>query len=164
MARSADLEGIGHVDPQVRLLDAGEEHLAHLPRLEPLVAPQLGEVQMVARRRVDRRQRGLAGGEVVGMADERVVVEAPLRVLGDDEVRAEAADLAHDVAPQVERRGEVAIGVAEVHDLADAEDVGRGALLRDARGGQLLRRHVRILGALAAVGGDDVVDPDAGAR
>ena len=48
-----------------------------------------------------------------------------------------------------------------MHDLGDAQDVGRGALLGDARGGQLLGRHVRILGALAAVGGHDVVDPRA---
>ena len=92
------------VDPQVRLLDAGQQHLAHLPRLEVLIGPQLGEVQVVARRRIDRCERGLTRGEVVRMADERVVVEPALRVLGDDEVGAEAADLARDVAPQVERR------------------------------------------------------------
>ena len=46
-----------------------------------------------------------------------------------------------------------------MHDLGDAQDVGRRALLGDARGGELLRRHVRILGALATVGGHDVVDP-----
>ena len=91
------------------------------------------------------------------MADERVVVEAALRVLGDHEVGPEAADLADDVPSQVERRHEIAVRVAEMDDLADAEDVGRGALLGDAGGGQLLRRHVRVLGALAAVGRDDVV-------
>ena len=69
-----------------------------------LLGPQLGEVQVVARRRVDRCERRLARGEVVGMADERVVIEPALRVLGDHEIGAEAADLAGDVAPQVERR------------------------------------------------------------
>ena len=135
-----------------------EQDLPHLPGLEVLVAPQLREVEVVARRGVDRRQRRLAGGEVIGMADERVVVEAPLRVLGDDQVGPEAADLARDVPPQVERRGQVAVRVAEMDDLGDAQDVGRRALLGDARRGQLLRRHRRVLGALAAIGGDHVVD------
>ncbi len=146
-----------HVDPQVRPLDAADQHLAHLPRLQPLVE-QLREVEAVARRRVDRGQRGLAGGQVIGMGDERVAVRAALRVLGDHQVRPEAADLAHDVAPQVEAGLQVAVRVAEVHDLADAQHVRGGALLGDAGGGQLLRRHRWVLGALAAIGGDHVVD------
>ena len=95
------------------------------------------------------------------MADERVVVEPSLRVLGDDEVRPEAADLAGDVAPQVERRREVAIGMVEVDDLGHAQDVGRRPLLGPSRGRQLLGRDRRVLGALRAVGGDHVVDPRA---
>ena len=36
------------------------------------------------------------------MADEGVVVQPALWVLGDDQVRAEAADLARDVAAQLQ--------------------------------------------------------------
>jgi hypothetical protein len=46
-----------------------------------------------------------------------------------------------------------------VHDVGHAEDVGRGALLGGARGGEPLRGHLRVVGALAAVGGHDIVDP-----
>ena len=113
------------------------------------IGPQLGEVQVVARRGIDRRERRLAGGEVVGMADERVVVEPALRVLGDHEVGPEAADLARDVAPQLERRLQIAIRVAEVDDLAHAEEVGGRALLGTPGGRELLGGDRRILGALA---------------
>src|SRR5919109_2109622 len=119
----ARLERVGHVDPQVRLLDAGEQDLAPLPRLEALVARQLGEVQAVARRRVNGGERRLPGGEVVGMSDERVVVESPLRVLGDHEVGPEAADLARDVAPQAQRRRQVPVRIVEMDDLGDAQNV-----------------------------------------
>ena len=48
-----------------------------------------------------------------------------------------------------------------MHESADAQHVGGGTLLGDPGGGELLRRDGRILGALAAVGGDHVVDIDA---
>ena len=66
-------------------LEPGQHGLDVLRRQEP---PQLS----------DGGQRHLARGEVVGMPDERVVVEPALRVLGDDEVRPEAPDLSGDVA------------------------------------------------------------------
>ena len=146
-----------HVDPQVRPLDAAHQHLAHLPGLQPLVQ-QLREVETVAGGRVDRRQRGLAGGQVIGMGNERVAVGATLRVLGDHQVRPKAADLPHDVASQLQAWLQVAVRIAEVHDLVDAQHVRRRALLGDTGGRQLLRRHRRVIGALAAIGGDDVVD------
>ena len=59
----ADLEGVADVEEEVRLLDAGDQHLAHLPRLEPLLE-ELGEASR-SRRRVDRREGGLAGCQVV---------------------------------------------------------------------------------------------------
>ena len=92
------------------------------------------------------------------MRNERVAVVAPLPVLGNDQLGAEAADLADDVAPKVEAGGQVAVGIAKVDDLPHAQDVGRGTLLGDARGGQLLRRDRGVLRALAAISGDDVGD------
>jgi len=106
----------------------------------------------------------LTGGEVVGMPDERVVVEATSRVLRDEQVGPEPPDLAGDVSPQLQRRGEVAVGIAEVHDLGDAQDVGRRALLGQAGRRELLWRHLEVFRALAAVGGDHVVDAGTGLR
>ena len=62
-----------------------------------------------------------------------------VRVLGDHQVGPEAPDLAHDVAPQGERRLQVAVGVAKVHDLAHSQHVRGGPLLRLAHGGELRR-------------------------
>ena len=98
------------------------------------------------------------------MADERVPVLATKRVLGDDQVGPEATDLPHDVAPQVEAGSQVAVRVAEVHDLGDSQLVRRSTLLRLAGGGQLGRGDRGILGPLAAVGRDHVVDPRARGR
>ena len=47
----------------------------------------------------------------------------------DHPLRAHPADLAADVAPQVEARFEAAVGISEEGDVGDADHLRRGALL-----------------------------------
>ena len=82
----------------------------------------------------------------------------PLGALGEDDVRLDPADLAADVAAQLLADLELAVRVAEVGDVVDAEHLAGGPLLRLADAGDLTARHVAIEAAGVAVRTDAVED------
>jgi hypothetical protein len=67
------------------------------------------------------------------------------------------ADLANDVATEVERRVQVAVFVTEKTHAFDAEHVGRRPLFAFSRRGENFVREFRIFAALRAVGADHVI-------
>ena len=106
---------------------------------------------------------GVTAGEMVGMARVDALVVAIGR-LTQHPLRAHAPDLAGDVAPQVERRLEPAVGVTEEREVGDADDLRRRGLLDAAELGELGRADAGVAAARFAVGGDAVghLDPGVG--
>ena len=100
--RDLQVDRVLDVDEDVREVGAAEVDLFDLVRLEAL-AEQLREDERIARGGVDRVEGGVAAGPVVGVVDVALGRPAGRRVLADDDVRLEAADLADDVAAQAER-------------------------------------------------------------
>ena len=80
---------------------------------------------------------------------------------GEDDVGAEAADGVDQLAAEGAVVFELAVGVAEEDDVVDAEDAGGLVLLLLADAGQAVGLHLRVAGAVSAVGADDVGDPGA---
>ena len=81
-----------------------------------------------------------------------------IRVVGEHRVRLVRADRAHDVAEELARGLEAAIGIAEHDDVLDAHEVGRGALLGRAPLRELLGDERAVGGAGATVGAQHVRD------
>ena len=129
-------------------------HLADLVGLE--LGEQLGEGHVIPRQRVHAVEHDPGGDPVVAVRG--IEVGGAVRILGDDEVRPPAADLARDVAAEVAGVLELAVHVAEELHALHAEGPGGVPLLRLADPRQALGRHRAIAGALAAVGHDDVGD------
>ena len=63
--------------------------------------------------------------------------------------------------PQVQRGLQVPVGIAEVDDLPDAQDVRRGTLLADSGRRELFRGNRGVVGSLAAIRRHQVVDAHA---
>src|SRR6185295_5798903 len=92
-----------------------------------------------------------------------IAVRAPevvraVRVHRDHEIGAPPSDLARDVAPEVARVLDLAVGIAEELDADNAERAGGVALLFLADARQPFGGHRTVAGALVAVGHDDVRD------
>ena len=118
--RDAGVERVGDVDGVRRLRRAGRPHLPDAaPRLEP-VGELLGEDPAVAGV-ADGVERGLAGGDVVGLVE---VAAAPgvAEVVGDHDVGPVPADGRGDRPAQRHAVLQDAVGQAEEVDRVDADD------------------------------------------
>src|SRR5439155_19755652 len=103
-------------------------------------------------------RRGERGGEgclarraVIRVVDVLGARPAKRRVLADDDVGTESADLLGDGAPQRQRRLQETVFETEKPGVATAEPGDRGALLALADRPPPLGRHRRVVAALAAV-------------
>ena len=123
--------GGAHVEEEVRAFDAADQDLAHLPWLRAPRPAARGSSADPAGCGIHRRQRRLAGGEVVRMADEGI---PSVRRSGSGRSRGPAGSGGSAArCPGGDRGwGEIAVRVAQVHDLR-RRAVSRGALL-GARG------------------------------
>ena len=155
------VEMLGGVDEVVRSRGAEDPHLRHCPVGESFILEQARVREWIACIGVDREDRGLAGGEVVGV---RAVDTVPVAIGGLDEhsLRTHLADDPADVATQFMGDGEFAIGVPEEANVMDAEDLAGRALLGSADSGDLRARNVVVGAARIAIGDDAVRDGDAG--
>ncbi len=129
------VERVGDVDEHRGIRRRHHVDLRRHPRLEPLVE-QLGMGEGVAGIRVHGRERRVTAGEMVRVARVDALVVAIGR-LAQHPLRAHAPDLAGDVAPQVERRHETAVRVAEEGEIGDADDLRRRGLLDAPEVGEL---------------------------
>src|SRR5882724_5895138 len=102
-----------------------------------------------------RRQPRLAVIAVLEVAD-------AVGVVHEDRVRPVLPDGPHDVAEELARVLEEAVGVAEHHHVLDAHEVGGGALLVGPSGRERGRRERALGGAGIAVGAQHVRDLAAG--
>ena len=89
-------------------------------------------------------------------------LEVALGRHGDDALGPHLADDARQVAAQVERRLDATVGVAEEHEVGDADVLGRRGLLVSAQLRHLGASDVLVEPARVAVGDDAVGDVDAG--
>jgi hypothetical protein len=88
---------------------------------------------------VERREHGAASRLVVGVAEVVALADprpARVGVVGQDEERPHASDLADEVADQDVVVAERAVGVAEHHDLGGAEGARRALGLGAPAGGE----------------------------
>ena len=69
-------------------------------------------------------------------------------VIGEDGVGLVLADREADLAAQLHRAFQLAVLVAQEHELPHPDRLARGALLALARGGHLRGRHLRVMRAL----------------
>ncbi len=139
---------------------AGRPHdpeFGHRPGLETLHVEQLGMGERVAGVGVDGTDRGLAGGQVVGVAG---VDEVPIAFgrLGEHALGPYLADDPADVAPQFLGGLDPPVGVPEEVHVAHADHGGGGALLVLAQRGHLHPRHGPVRSAGLTVGDDAVGD------
>ena len=132
----------GDVDPGARAVRPEEVEPTDAMRREA-AASQRREGHRVARRRVDRIDRGQAGGAMVGVVDAAVVVEERLGVGGEDGVRPEGPDLADEQLAQGEVVGQRAVGPMEEGDARVADDAAAARCSRLAERGELERVGVR---------------------
>ena len=89
---------------------------------------------------------------MVGVVHAAVAREGVLRVGREDRVRAEGANLAHEVLAQDQVVDERAVGHVQEGHARVADDLGRGPLLALAERRELERIGVRVLGAGVAAG------------
>jgi hypothetical protein len=87
-----------------------------------------------------------------------VAAEAHRRVLADDRIRLESPNLAHDVAPQLDRIAQRAVLVRQKHDVPRAQGMSRVQLLGTPDLSELVRADVGIGRAFVAAGTQHVVD------
>src|SRR5215213_7586725 len=127
------IERCGNIDDFVRVLRTKEPDLGGLVRLESLLE-MLGEIEGIARGRVDGIRRSQTDGAVIGM--ERIRAKWIVR---DDHVRLMCPDHAHDLLAQVEIRHERAIWATQKDDLVHVEPAGRLDHFRLSRPGNLDR-------------------------
>ena len=152
------LDDVADINGEVRLLGAPDEDLLHLVRLQPFVQV-LREVEPVARGRIDGIDGGEAGGAVVRVVDEAVAHDELRRVVGEDSVGLDHADVSHHIAQELAAGGQLAIDVAiKKEDVLHAQHVGGGLLLLAAHRDESVRRHRWVVRALRAVGADEVVE------
>ncbi len=161
--RGADL------DPRRGLTGPEQVEPADLVGLEP--GPrEIRECHRVPGRRVDGVDRGDARRPVVRVVDAGPLVEQDLGVVGEDRVRPELADLAHEQLAQRQLVGQRPIRLVQEPDIVVADDGGGPALLHLARGRQLQRVELGVLAALVPAGAADepphgaAVDPARGRR
>ena len=95
-------------------------------RLESL-GEELGKVHAIAR--LKDGGEGRLRGAVIGVVDVLGVHPAHGWILADDDVRFQAADDAHDLAPQLEGRLQLAIGTSHENDVSGSEDTSCFPLL-----------------------------------
>ena len=137
----------GHVDPGGRGAGPEQVEAAHPVRSEP-GSHEVGERHRVPRRRVDRIDGGDARRPVVGVVDAAAAIEQDLRVVGQDRVRPELADLADEQLPEGQLVGKRPVRLVEEPDVVIADDLARPALLGLTR----RRQHERIdLGVLSTL-------------
>jgi hypothetical protein len=116
------------------------------------VARQPWEGHRVARGGIGGVDRREARGAMVRMVHAPVAMEQRLGIRGEHGVRAEGANLAHEVLAQDQVVGQGAIGhVQERHALV-ADHLGGGSLLSFTERRELERVGVRVLGAGVAAG------------
>src|SRR4051812_5903316 len=153
---------VRHVDGVVGARAGPQPDLRDGPRRQPLVLEQLREGEGVAGVGVDRPQRRLAHGHVVGVAGPDAI-PPPLRRAGEDALRAHLPDHPADVPAQVEGQLQPAVGMAQESDVGHT-DFRRGRpLLRPPQHRHLLARRL-VEAAGIAVGDDAVGDLGAGRR
>src|SRR5215470_8618677 len=138
-----EVHDVADVHHDVRSLPLHDVDLARLVRL--VLRHQLGEGEVVARKRIDAVERDAADGAVVTVRGAEVI--GAQGILADDEVGAMASDLARDVQPQGARVFDFAVG----HD--DEGDVL--AFLHELR-----HRTTRAELAVVGVGDDHQDAPD----
>src|SRR5205823_7595575 len=98
----------------------------------------------------DGVQGRLARGAMVGVVDVALPGPAAGWVRRDDHVRLGPADPTRDLPPEIQRRLQRTVIVAEEEDILDAQVHGRGALLCVSDLGQSLRRQRRVTAATIA--------------
>ena len=130
---------IRHIDGCVGLHgERAPDFLWHV-RLEAFFK-QFREVDQVACGREDGIEHDLPGGAVIGVID-TVSCEESLRITSHKNIGFVPADLADNVAAQVQVRDEVAIGVGHDMNRLGTNDLCRGILFFVADGAQIVGRH-----------------------
>ncbi len=123
------LDVVGDVDEVVEVGAGHHPHFGDGVRFETLFGQEMREGELVARIGVDRRQGGLSGSKVVGMAGIDPV-EVPHRRLAQDQIRLHLTDHSTDRLAQFEVGNHPSVGVAEEVELVYPDDLGcRGLLL-----------------------------------
>src|SRR4029077_4540570 len=123
-----------------------------------LAGDVLGEVQVVARVRVDRVGGGDAGLAVVAVLEALHAVG----VVDEHGVRPVPADRPHHVAQELARVLQEAVRIAEHLHVPHPHEVGGGPLLVRPLPGQLGGGEIAVGGARVAVGAQHVGDLAAG--
>jgi hypothetical protein len=142
------------VDHHLRPLPLHQVHLAHLVRL--VLGQKFGEGHVIARERIHAVEHDTGRDAVIAVR--RVEIVGTMRVLRDDQVRAEAADLSRHVAPELARVLHLTVLVPEELHALDAEHAGGVSLLGLPDRDQAVGRHGAVARALVAVGDDHVRD------
>src|SRR5215470_6450746 len=146
------LDGVTHVDDDLRLVGAPEPQLAHLVWLEALPRHVLGKVQVVARVGI----HGVLGDDACLAMVAMLEALRAEGIVDEHDVRPVAAERAHDVAQEGTRVLELTVGIAEHDQVLHAHEVGGRALLARAALRELIGRERAIRGAGVAVGAKHV--------
>ena len=134
-----------NIDEIVGFVRAGQQHRVHLVRLQP-GGFVLREIVRVAREREDGVQSHEADGAMVA------VVEAAITVPGDQDMRPDLADGAHQKLAQLRPVLHEAVRHAQKNAAVDTKLARGSLLLCFPQGGEVMRRQGLVLRALVAAG------------
>src|SRR5690349_9178796 len=150
-----EIDRVGDVDDQLRVLPPHQVDLADLVRLEPLRG-ELGERHVITREGIHAVERDAGHDAVVPVGGAQV--PGAVRVLDDEPVRPVPSDRRGHGHAGLAGVLHLAVGEAEEVDRLHAQGPRRVALLLLADPRDPLRGHGAVARALVAVGDDAVGD------